>query len=97
MNSVDHIAIVVEDPKKAAEWYCSEYGAHLLYSDDTWGMVQFANIKMAFVIPGQHPPHVAFEDTQLGVGKLHRDGSRSIYKKDPWGNFIEIIKYKEES
>lgn len=96
MNSIDHIAIVVDDPRKAAEWYCSEYGAKPLYSDSTWAMVQFSNIKLAFVIETQHPPHFAFEDKELTNGKLHRDGSRSIYRKDPWGNFIEIIKYKEE-
>lgn len=96
MNSVDHIAIVVDNPKEAVKYYCQKYGALVLYSDDTWGMIQFENIKLAFVIEGQHPPHIAFEDKKLKNGKLHRDGSRSIYEKDPWNNFIEIIKYKEE-
>lgn len=93
---IDHIAIQVEKPKEAAQWYCDNFGAKLIYADETWGFVQFENIKLAFVINNQHPPHIAFEDKGLKSGKLHRDGSRSVYKKDPFGNFYELIKYKEK-
>lgn len=90
---VDHVAIQVDDPKAAADWYISKFGAELLYVDDTWGFVQFENIKLAFVVKTQHPPHFAFEVPELDAGKTHRDGSKSVYKKDPWGNFFELIKY----
>lgn len=93
---IDHIALQVENPEEAARWYCDNFGAEMLYSDSTWAFIQFENIKLAFVINSQHPPHIAFEDKSLEGGKIHRDGSRSIYKKDPFGNFYELIKYKEK-
>jgi len=91
---VDHIAIQVDNPQKAAEWYIENFGAELLYVDDTWGFVGFENIKLAFVVKSQHPAHFAFEKPDLEVGKLHRDGSRSQYKRDPWGNIYELVKYE---
>lgn len=91
---VDHIAIQVEDPREAAEWYIDNFGAELLYVDDTWGFVKFENIKLAFVVKSQHPAHFAFEAADLEGGKTHRDGSISTYKRDPWGNIYELIKYE---
>ena len=93
---IDHIAFQVENPKLAAEWYSNNFGASILYADETWSFIQFENIKMAFVIKEQHPFHIAFEDPDLKSGKKHRDGSISLYKKDPFGNFYEIIKYTEK-
>lgn len=90
---VDHIAIQVECPRSAVDWYIKNCSAELMYVDDTWGIVQFENIKLAFVVKSQHPPHFAFEVPELNGGKTHRDGSKSIYKQDPWGNFFELIKY----
>ena len=95
LMKIDHIAIQVDDPKAAAEWYISNFGAEMIYVDDTWGLIQFENIKMAFVVKTQHPAHFAFESPDLEVGKLHRDGSKSTYKRDPWGNIYELIKYDE--
>ena len=99
MMKIDHIALSVDDPKAAAKWYCENFGAELLYSDDTWAFIQFENIKMAFVVPEQHPEHFAFlvdsfdEDDKVNE---HRDGSISVYKQDPWGNSFELIKYAEK-
>lgn len=94
MSRLDHIAIQVEKPEEAAEWYIENFKANLLYADDTWAFVEFENIKLAFVVKNQHPPHFAFEVEELEGGKLHRDGSRSVYKKDPWGNIYELVKYE---
>ena len=93
---IDHIAFQVSSPQKAAEWYADTFGAKILYSDETWSFIEFENIKMAFVMKDQHPVHIAFENPNLKNGKEHRDGSVSIYKKDPFGNFYEIIKYPEK-
>ncbi len=93
---IDHIALEVKNPAGAADWYCENFGATLIFKDETWAFVQFENIKLAFVMPDQHPAHIAFEEKSLKTGKLHRDGSRSVYKKDPFGNFYELIKYKEK-
>jgi len=75
------------------------FDATLLYSDDTWAMVQFENIKLAFVVKTQHPPHIAFEVERFEETdrtKKHRDGSVSVYKNDPWKNIYELIKYESE-
>jgi len=93
---IDHIALQVGNPREAANWYCSNYGAKLLYVDDTWSFVQFENVKLAFVIKKQHPAHIAFESKDIEDGKLHRDGSISVYKKDPWGNIFELIDYSKD-
>ncbi len=99
MKTIDHIALCVDDPEAAANWYINNFCGKLLYCDDTWSFVQFQNIKMAFVKKGTHPAHFAFEVNGFSeddVVKTHRDGSRSVYKKDPWGNIYELICYKEE-
>ena len=100
MTRIDHIALVVEEPKLAAKWYEFNFNAEILYLDDSWAFIEFENIKMAFVKKGMHPPHFAFEvDNFEDIGgkiKTHRDGSRSVYKRDPWGNIYELINYEYE-
>ena len=93
---IDHIALSVDNPRQAADWYIENFGADLIYADETWSIIQFENIKLAFVVPNEHPAHFAFEieNANLPEGKLHRDGSKSVYKKDPWGNIFELIQYK---
>ena len=96
---VDHIAISVESPSEAAEWYSKKFTGDILYADDTWAVVQFENIKLAFVVSSQHPAHFAFKVNAFGnsdVVKTHRDGTESSYKKDPWGNIYELIRYLDE-
>ena len=96
MRKIDHIAITVDNPIDACQWYEANFGAHIIYSDETWGIVELENIKLAFVMKDMHPPHFAFEVESFeesDVVKQHRDGSVSAYKKDPWGNIYELIKY----
>lgn len=97
---LDHIALVVEDPKKSAEWYCEKFKAEFIFADETWAMVQFDNIKLAFVIKRQHPAHIAFRVDTLDSDKRvkpHRDGTESYYTRDQDGNIIEMIKYPEDT
>lgn len=96
LGSIDHIAIQSDAPIALAKWYEAEFGAEILYLDDTWGFLQFDNIKLAIVHPKQHPAHIAFEVESFSEEdtiKKHRDGSESAYKKDPSGNIYELIKY----
>ena len=96
---IDHLAIEVDSPPEAADWYIENFGAELLYKDDTWASVEFENIKLAFVIKSQHPSHFAFLVNNFDKNdkvKEHRDGSESAYKRDPWGNIYEIIRYNNE-
>tara|TARA_B100000131_G_scaffold205757_1_gene197875 strand:- start:1980 stop:2285 length:306 start_codon:yes stop_codon:yes gene_type:complete len=100
MTKVDHIALVVDEPTLAAKWYEFNFNAEIVYHDDTWAFIEFENIKMAFVKKGMHPAHFAFEVENFegieGKVKTHRDGSRSVYKSDPWGNIYELINYEYE-
>jgi catechol 2,3-dioxygenase-like lactoylglutathione lyase family enzyme len=93
---IDHIAFIVKNPREVAQWYCEKFDANLLYADDTWSFIEFDNIKMAFTVEGHHPQHVAFEVPTLKKGKLHRDGSESVYQMDPFGMWIEYIKYPKD-
>lgn len=95
MDKVHHVAIQVDDIDQAVEWYTSRFAAKKIYQDDTWALLQFDNTCLALVMPGQHPPHFAIENRaaeQFGQLNMHRDGTASVYIKDPFGNSVEIIK-----
>ena len=94
LDSIDHIAIPVENVATALDWYKKKFNCEVTYQDDTWAFIKFDNIKLALVIPSQHPAHIAFvspEAEKSGPLKLHRDGTRSCYVTDPAGNSIEIM------
>jgi catechol 2,3-dioxygenase-like lactoylglutathione lyase family enzyme len=91
---IDHIAIPVTDVDASVKWYTSEFGCTVEYQDESWAFLKFQNIKLALVVKHQHPPHLAFLSPRAesyGELKTHRDGSRSIYIKDPAGNAVEIV------
>ena len=102
----DHIAISVKnkDIKRTANWYEDVMSAEILYIDDTWALVKGFDMKIALVIPSQHPPHIAFkidEEQYLNFKKAdkafkeHRDGSESFYEKDASGNILEFVFWKK--
>ena len=98
MKKIDHIALVVDNPEEVANWYIDQFEASHLYSDESWALVEFENIKMAFVRKGTHPAHFGIKIEEFAKEekiKTHRDGTLSVYKKDPWGNIYELIKYPE--
>lgn len=96
---LDHIAIKSNNITLDTEWYKKNMEAQVLYQDETWSLMIFENgTKLALVTPSQHPQHIAFEwngnpDERF---KLHRDGTKSFYEKDPSGNIIEWIWYPKE-
>jgi catechol 2,3-dioxygenase-like lactoylglutathione lyase family enzyme len=94
LDSIHHIAIAVQDVRSAVEWYRAHFQCKVSYQDDTWAMLDFANLKLALVIPQQHPPHLGFvhpEAEKYGVLQTHRDGTRSCYVRDPAGNSVELL------
>ena len=95
MDKIHHIAIQVDDVKQAVNWYEDKFDIKVNYQDDTWAMLEFDNISLALVVPGQHPPHFAIQDQEaekFGELSLHRDRTESVYLSDPFDNSIEIIK-----
>jgi len=104
----DHTAITVQTEsllKSNVKWYCDKYKAKVLHQDDTWALLSVWGTKIAFVLPEQHPPHIAFrlDRTQWEEFKAegkqfkkHRDGSESFYEKDLCGNYMEFIFWPKE-
>jgi catechol 2,3-dioxygenase-like lactoylglutathione lyase family enzyme len=96
LDKLDHVAIAVKNGEldKTVEFYLKSFKCEVVYRDDTWAFLRFGNIKLAFVIPEQHPAHIAFiseRAEEFGQLKLHRDGTRSVYVEDPSANTIEIM------
>lgn len=94
LDSIDHVAIQVTDLKQTLDWYRNNFSCEIKYQDDTWAIVAFDNVRLAFVIPDQHPPHLALVSPraeEFGPLKTHRDGTRSVYIDDPSGNKVEIM------
>ncbi|QDU62855.1 Glyoxalase-like domain protein [Planctomycetes bacterium Pan216] len=94
LDEIDHVAIEVKDIAETVSWYTDRFQCEVVYRDNTWAMLEFGNIRLAFVSSGQHPPHLGFvrEDAEeFGTLETHRDGTRSTYIADPSGNAIELL------
>jgi catechol 2,3-dioxygenase-like lactoylglutathione lyase family enzyme len=93
-DTLQHVAIVVSNIQRAIQWYTTRFNCTIHYQDDTWALLDFANIQLALVTPKQHPAHIAFvtpDAEQVSPLQRHRDGTQSTYIRDPFGNAIELI------
>jgi hypothetical protein len=104
----DHVAQQVPDIAEAVAWQMRTVpGSTVLHQDPTWALVESGGAKLAFVLPDQHPSHLAFRvaDDELerlaaenGVAiATHRDATRSIYLEGPGSLATEIISYPEDA
>ena len=94
LDRIDHVAVSVRDIDRAVAWYTASFRCRVTYRDATWAFLEFDNLKLALVIPEQHPAHIAFVSPDAGTfGPLEtrRDGTRSTYVADPSGNSVEIM------
>lgn len=94
LDRIDHVALSVTDIDRAIAWYQQHFSVALLYRDPTWALLGFANLRLALVLPGQHPPHLCIPRTDaaaFGDLRPHRDGTRSVYIQDSEGNHVEIL------
>ncbi|WP_217912971.1 VOC family protein [Miltoncostaea marina] len=100
----DHVAQQVPDIAEAVEWQRATVpGTTVLYQDATWALVDSAGVRIAFVLPEQHPNHLAFRVDDAELERLaaehgaeiatHRDATRSIYLRGPGTVATEIISY----
>lgn len=95
LDVLDHVAIVVRDIKESVLWYQSKFKCSIEYEDETWAMLSFNNTKLALVISNQHPSHICVhraDAEKFGTLKPHRDGTKSVYIRDPDGNAVEVMK-----
>ena len=100
MDRIDHIAVAVTDISAALNWYRANFELNTIYSDESWALIEFENVRLALVLPEQHPPHFAVEKDNLKEFEplnSHRDGTKSVYIDDPWGNVIELIETKSSA
>jgi hypothetical protein len=93
LDVLHHTAIRVKNVKESVEWYTGRFRCKVEYQDDTWAMLEFANVRLAFVLAEQHPPHIAIlgDPAAHGQAKTHRDKTSSVYLKDPNNNNVEIL------
>lgn len=93
LDTLDHVAVSVQDVADSVKWYTSRFKCRVVYQDATWGLLEFGNVRLAFVVPEQHPPHIAIlgDPKAYGEPKLHRDGTSSVYIQDPNGANVEIL------
>ena len=95
-DNLHHIAISVGEKsiEEMVNWYQQQFRCEVVFQDQTWAMLQFANVQIALVTPGQHPPHLGFETPraeEFGELVTHRDGTRSVYVSDPAENAVEML------
>jgi catechol 2,3-dioxygenase-like lactoylglutathione lyase family enzyme len=93
LDTMDHVAVSVTNIADTVDWYQKHFQCKVAYQDETWALVEFANIRLAFVLPSQHPDHFAVLGDPSAYGKpnKHRDGTSSVYIQDPNGNKVEIL------
>ena len=94
LDTIDHVAVCVPDVEQAIAWYTEMFDCRVSYRDESWALLEFGNVKLALVIPAQHPAHIAVssaEAQRFGPLITHRDGVRSVYITDPWGNSVELV------
>ena len=95
MDKIHHIAIEVTSINEAFKWYKQHSKCEVSYQDDSWALLKYENISLALVLPNSHPPHIAFvknDAEKYGKLDLHRDGTSSVYVKDPFNNSVEMLK-----
>ena len=93
LDTLHHAALGVKNVRETVEWYTQRFKCNVEYQDDTWAMLAFENVRLAFVLAEQHPPHVAIlgDPAAFGEPKVHRDGTSSVYLTDPNNNNVEIM------
>ncbi len=96
LDHIHHIAISVPNIAAGVEWYTSRFNCAVEYLDQTWALLAFANTKLALVLPREHPSHFALsrpDANKFGDLVTHRDGLRSVYITDAFGNSIEVLEH----
>lgn len=99
LDTLHHAALRVDNVKEAVAWYTEKFRCDVEYQDETWAMLTFSNVRLAFVLVEQHPPHIAIlgDPASFGEPKVHRDGTSSVYLKDPNGNNVEVLALASET
>jgi catechol 2,3-dioxygenase-like lactoylglutathione lyase family enzyme len=68
----DHVAFNCNNISETVKWYFKNLDAKVLYEDESWGLVQIGDLKVAFVLPGKHPEHTAIRVKDRNTLEAHR-------------------------
>jgi hypothetical protein len=104
----DHIAHQVPDIAEAVRWQQDLIpDTRVIYQDDTWALVESGGAKLAFVMPEQHPNHIAYRVDDATLERMaaergaeiavHRDATRSFYAHGPGALCVEVIAYPADA
>ena len=96
MDNIDHIALQTKNINKSVDWFLNKFKCSVKYQDKSYAMLEFENMKLALVLPDQHPPHIVISCVDIeeqGKPGKHRDKSEFLYIKDINENVFELIRY----
>lgn len=94
LDRLHHVALTADDIAATVRWYVERFDCEVRYQDETWALIHFDNVDLAFVNPDQHPSHIGFVHQRaedFGELKPHRDGTKSLYLEDAAGNAVELL------
>ena len=100
MDNIDHIALQTKNINKSVDWFLNKFKCSVKYQDKSYAMLEFENMKLALVLPDQHPPHVAISCDNIedhGKPGKHRDGSEFLYIEGLDENVFELIRYPDNN
>jgi len=60
LDSIDHVALPVASISESVGWYTRTFQCEVRYRDDTWALLEFANMRLALVMAEQHPAHIGW-------------------------------------
>jgi hypothetical protein len=94
MDRILHVAFQVAGIPRAVDWYAQHFDCLVAYQDAARAQLRFANLYLALVTPGRHPPHIGLsrpDARNFSPLQRHRDGAASVCIRDPSGNALEIL------
>ena len=94
LTQVHHVAINVSNLAAAIKWYQTSFNCRLIHQEPRQAILQFANVKLALLLPSQEQPHVAFVKADAAnFGELFPQPGdiQSTCLADPTGNLVELV------
>ena len=98
MDKIDHIALQTKNINNSVSWFVKKFKCNVKYQDESYAMLEFKNMKIALVLPDQHPPHLAIKCDNIeehGKPRKHRDESEFLYIEGFDKNVFELIRYPD--
>jgi catechol 2,3-dioxygenase-like lactoylglutathione lyase family enzyme len=69
LDTMHHVAVAVSNVEETVDWYTKHFDCKVSCQDESWALVEFANIRLPFVLSEQHPPHFALLGDSAAYGE----------------------------